>query len=449
MWGNKSKSNGQVSCLVGIRAAGYRQKLTLQPSVDSEIEENVMLATEGCRIVAGSVGGELNVWSVRDAYLSSLSAQREITVHAHAERLGGETSENLSSSFVHARSRLRQALSGQSLSGHVGGVTCVDVPSPLYQPDTLVSGGGDGLIKLWSLRRSESSSGGADTGFSRFFSSSKTSETKTDPHHDNNSPRTVLRGHKGSVLCMKTTWQGDRLLSGGIDGKVMLWDLEGGGGKALEEFFGHTLWVTHCSFWGPHTIVSASTDRSIALWDVRVGSTPNFVLRHHGARVSDLLLGSRAEPLMVSAGGDGTVATWDVRNFSTSKEDLKPGGNVGTTKTSRRPLASMKHSPECKSNQCAGSVLLARGTSLHDNTVLSAGVDGIVNEWGVSSGVLKRSRRSGHCDAISCFTSFTASDDIKKGLGARWGDDTSRSIGGTISCSWDGTVRIRRQFVTQ
>ena len=40
------------------------------------------------------------------------------------------------------------------MSGHRGGVTTLDVPSHIYRPDSLVSGGADGLIKLWSLRQS-------------------------------------------------------------------------------------------------------------------------------------------------------------------------------------------------------------------------------------------------------------------------------------------------------
>merc|ERR1719491_1046 len=44
-------------------------------------------------------------------------------------------------------------LRGKALGGHRGGVTCIDVPSHIYRPDSIISGGKDGLIKLWSLRK--------------------------------------------------------------------------------------------------------------------------------------------------------------------------------------------------------------------------------------------------------------------------------------------------------
>ena len=119
----------------------------------------------------------------------------------------------------------------------------------------------------------------------------------------------VLTGHEGNIICIKTAWHGDKLLSGGADKTVRLWDLSVSVGKPLTTLRGHQGWVTETQFWGSNTIVSASTDRSIHLWDTRAGSSPIFALRYHLSPVSDLLLGNRSEPLMVSAGADGSLAT--------------------------------------------------------------------------------------------------------------------------------------------
>jgi WD40 repeat protein len=49
----------------------------------------------------------------------------------------------------------------------------------------------------------------------------------------------ILSGHSGRVLCVKTAWHGDRLLSGGADRTVRIWDLAGSAGKCLHTLTGH------------------------------------------------------------------------------------------------------------------------------------------------------------------------------------------------------------------
>jgi WD40 repeat protein len=80
---------------------------------------------------------------------------------------------------------------------------------------------------------------------------------------------------------------------------------------------GHFGWVTRVEYWGPNTIISASTDRSIGLWDVRVNNSPLFVLRHHCAPISDLLVEPHSDAVLISAAMDGGVAAWDFRNLTT------------------------------------------------------------------------------------------------------------------------------------
>lgn len=198
--------------------------------------------------------------------------------------------------------------------------------------------------------------------------------------------------------------------------------------------------MTHAQYWGPHTIVSASTDRSVALWDARVANDPLFILRHHDSHVSDILLGSRTDPLMVTAGGDGTLATWDLRIMTNSKENLKPGRTT-KTKTNRQPLASMNHA---EGSNCSGSILLTRGANSHEKSVLSAGTDGIIKEWDIASGRYLGKQFTGHFDAISCLTSFTENDGLSRSQEGPRQDSNSSGVSGILSCSWDGIVRLRR-----
>ena len=198
-------------------------------------------------------------------------------------------------------------------------------------------------------------------------------------------------------------------------------------------------------------MISGSTDRSIALWDLRAGSSPLFVLRYHRAPISNLLLRSRTEFLMVSSGGDGAVATWDFRRLSGK------GGSDGVTsiqqssiqhhatQTVRDPVAKMNHCQEGKGVKYSGAVLLSCGTGLNERSVISASVDGRMKEWDIASGRLVSEHRTGHSDAISGLSTFSESDCLLRGQSLRSGGQLDSSLlGGTITTSWDGTVRLRR-----
>jgi WD40 repeat protein len=161
-----------------------------------------------------------------------------------------------------------------------------------------------------------------------------------DKRTSSNDAQETLSGHAGRVMCIKTTWHGDGMLSGGADKSVWLWDISMTG-KCVSSFQGHSCWVTQMHFWGQNNIVSASTDRSIALWDARNGAVPLFIICYHKSPVSDVLIGSRNDPLLVSASGDGTIATWDFRSLSSSSD---PKCSLKSRIHSIRiPAATMNH----------------------------------------------------------------------------------------------------------
>ena len=450
---------GSVTCIAASKGSGYRYgggggTDNTKPGRDGCIdEEDIISSMEGCHVIAGATGGSLRVWSLKDVYYASCMTHREngpstasSPTHRSQHGVSGATSVRVSSEDF----GIKEAMAGVPVGGHRGGVACVDLPSRMYRPDSLVSGGEDGLIKLWSLKSSSSDQeGGAQSNSiqSRFFNNRQiTSITATD--FDASDAQSVLTGHEGKILCIKTAWHGDKLLSGGADKTVRLWDVSGSGGKSLTTLRGHQGLVTATHFWGTNTIVSASTDRSIHLWDTRVGSSPLFALRYHLSPVSDMLLGNRSEPLMVSAGADGSLATWDFRVLSGVRAEAAADDNAEsnkaqmTSRTIRSPVAKMNHIDQVKSsiNTNCGSVKLARAIARDDFSFFSASDDGIVNEWEAACGSKMSTYDSGHRDAISGFSTFTSSD----GLHQYKSTSRGTTVGGTITCSWDGTVRLRR-----
>jgi WD40 repeat protein len=214
-------------------------------------------------------------------------------------------------------------------------------------------------------------------------------------------------------------------------------------------------WVTKTCFWGRNTAISASTDRSIALWDARAGSAPVFVLRHHQSPVSDLYIESRNAFWMTSAGAEGTVATWDFRKLgclNRGTDILSSSTNTQTgsiyTQTVRQPIATMKHSQILQSGaECAGPVMLAKGVGTKygqgDRSVMSVGTDGFINEWDVLSGRLLNTHNTAHGNKVSCFKTFNENDNLLKGRRGRK-SNLFCHFGGTITAAWDGKIRLRR-----
>ena len=427
------KDSGAVTSLAATKGAGYKQTAASQTF---SAEDDSFSALEGCRVVAGTTGGALRVWSIKDIYASTtiINKAGEVIDPSSSDVRGSDRdAQYVRSGQQSVANKLKWSLKGRALSGHRGGVTCLDVPSTIYRPDSLVSGGADGLIKLWSLGHvtRRSTRAGSEPPTTRFLG-----RGDADRRSVANDAQETLSGHAGRVLCVKTAWHGDRILSGGADKTVRLWDISSADGNCLQTFHGHSCWVTHTHYWGQSNIVSASTDRSIALWDARSGNLPLFVLRYHTSPVSDLLMGSRNDPLLVSAGGDGTIAAWDFRSLSSSKDPKASAKSK--VHTVRTPAATMTHCLDRMSNTCCGTVLLARGTGLHERSVLSASIDGHLKEWDIQSGRLLGDQFTRHSDAISCMSSFTESDGLRRG---KTGNIAS---GGTITCSWDGTVRVKR-----
>jgi WD40 repeat protein len=255
-------------------------------------------------------------------------------------------------------------------------------------------------------------------------------------------------------------------LSGGADRTIRIWDMMSGrsgssgpgdNAACLHTLSGHFGWVKHVQYWGPNTIVSGSTDRTIALWDARVRNSPLFVLRHHHAPISDILVGSRTDPLMVSAASDGTVTTWDFRSLSgaapsqnhgsaASSSDATAGGSRHC-KVVRHPSAIMSLGPAQDRFSLAksGPFMLSRGDQRSAKTVLSAGGDAVMREWDVSTGRLVKEWSTGHCDALSSLTSLAEASSSTL-LGVNSESEASSSVGGTITSSWDGTIRMRKRI---
>ena len=184
--------------------------------------------------------------------------------------------------------------------------------------------------------------------------------------------------------------------------------------------------MTNASFWGEHIVVSSSTDRSVLLWDTRSGERPVTRLNYHQGPVSGLHVGSRSEAFVVTSGGEGIIATWDLRKLGKESNGI------------RRPITTMEHN-----TKYSGYTHLVRGKGLFEKSIISCGSDGILKEWDIIAGTLLDEQPCGHDDLVSCISTFDKHDNVFHAS-----SDLPLS-GGTISASWDGTVKLRRLIICE
>ena len=222
---------GAVSCLVASSGTNQSARPNAFDLDKDSDKETILGAVAGCRIVAGTTGGDIRVWSLHDVFQNELLQD--------SEDISSVISETYSTSQSHIRKRPIAKLSrrGRSIGGHRGGVTCFSVPAQIYRPDSLISGGNDGLIKQWSLQHQTSeqnrraSMGGRTSRM--LFSGRENSNKGMEAVN-------VLAGHGGRILCLDTAWHCDKLLSGAGDFTMKLWDLAGSGNQCIQTMIGHS-----------------------------------------------------------------------------------------------------------------------------------------------------------------------------------------------------------------
>jgi len=123
---------------------------------------------------------------------------------------------------------------------------------------------------------------------------------------------TILRGHGSSVLSVKFSGDGKYLVSGGTDGKVIIWTVADR--TPSKTFMEPTSWVWDVAISQDNSTVAAvGRDAIVHLWDlnpeaevagVEVSSNPFY-----SAAFND----DHQFPLLLTGRGNGNVVAWDMR----------------------------------------------------------------------------------------------------------------------------------------
>eukprot|EP01111_Echinosteliopsis_oligospora_P010622 TRINITY_DN335_c0_g1_i1.p1 TRINITY_DN335_c0_g1~~TRINITY_DN335_c0_g1_i1.p1 ORF type:complete len:469 (-),score=118.53 TRINITY_DN335_c0_g1_i1:100-1506(-) len=117
----------------------------------------------------------------------------------------------------------------------------------------------------------------------------------------------ILRGHTGVVKCIDYDPSLSRVASGSCDGSIRIWDVSKGKKKCVNVLEGHTNWVRGVQATG-NLLVSASSDRTLKLWDVQSGECLQ-TFDGHTNYVRSLQF---EDNKLVSGSADGTIRLWDM-----------------------------------------------------------------------------------------------------------------------------------------
>ena len=226
-----------ISCLAASKGATHTTRTDAFVSNEDIDEDAIIEAVSGCRIIGGMTDGDIRVWSVQDILSHEFAKDSEDTISMTSEILATPQSSLIRSRANASIRALEASKQGRFLGNHRGGCQCLSIPDQIYRPDSLISGGNDGLIKQWSLDPKSSSRrkslGGKTSRI--LFSGRKNSDKSTGQEEVN-----VLAGHGGKVLCLETAWHCDKLLSGSADQTMKLWDLASNTNQCIQTMTGHS-----------------------------------------------------------------------------------------------------------------------------------------------------------------------------------------------------------------
>lgn len=249
---------------------------------------------------------------------------------------------------------------------HLAAVTAHNGPANAcaITPDdhSVVSFGADGRVQKWSLPDLHSEALLADgtehltfgalsgDGTTIAYGSRGSSVIRLHTLDAGQAPTRL--DHGCPTLCCAFAHAPDLLVSGGTDGRLVVWDLPAGRRSDIQAHEGE---IMSCALTPDGTLLaSAGDDATVRLWRLP-DLAPLATLQGHQWTVTGCGFNANGT-LLVSAGGDGTACLWD----------------VGSARTAQR--TGHTELVECCEFTPNGS------------TVITASTDGTLRRWAVSTG---------------------------------------------------------------
>jgi len=128
-------------------------------------------------------------------------------------------------------------------------------------------------------------------------------------------PTLCLTGHASAVYSCRFNPSGTLLASGGIDKLLFLWNLDLASGECKNDVVlkGHEAPILDVKWTSEgDRVLTASVDKTAAVWDVASGDRVKR-LRAHSGIVNSIDVSRRGESLALTAGDDAALHVWDLR----------------------------------------------------------------------------------------------------------------------------------------
>jgi small GTP-binding protein len=238
---------------------------------------------------------------------------------------------------------------------------------------------------------------------------SGTEDVSTESSEDRTQARIILRGHSARVWSVAVTPDGWRIVSGGDDKAVRVWDAESGACLAILE--GHTDWVSDVAVTEDgRRIASSSWDKTVRVWNAESGACLPSLKGHEGS-----LRGVAMTPngrRIVSAGyDDRTLRVWDAATRACITTIATPAGTVGVAVTTdgRRIVSGSRDNTvrvwDAETGDCLISLMGHTGAvwrvamSADGRRIVSGSEDNTVRVWDAETGACL-ARLEGHTSGV-------------------------------------------------
>ncbi|KAG8793560.1 hypothetical protein FRC12_002355 [Ceratobasidium sp. 428] len=298
---------------------------------------SVALSPDGSRIVSGSGGGRVLVWSAEtgEAVLRPLEGHLNSVCSVAFSPDG----RRIVSGSYDKTVRVWDAETGdpvlQPLSGHSDAVRSV-----AFSPDNrwIVSGAMDKTVRMWDAKTGDlllqpltGHSGGVKSlvfspDCSLIVSGSDDHTVRILDSHTGFLVQT-LHGHSGSVTSVAFSPDGRRVASSSDDRTIRIWETVGihtvEAAKPVHTRHELTEPVT-CVAYLPNGryVVTGSEDGTVRIWDAETGEAVFRPLEGHTAAVECLTV-SPDSRRVVSGSSDNTVRVWNARTGEAALEPLR------------------------------------------------------------------------------------------------------------------------------
>ncbi|KAJ5071344.1 f-box and wd repeat-containing protein [Anaeramoeba ignava] len=256
------------------------EKAKLKYKLKGHKDRVVCLKMNEKYIVSGDWRGELIVWDKENG-------KRLHKLHNHTNSIFAlELEKNIAiTSSADKTIKIFDIEKGElktTLTGHKNWVVTVKKVNPLSSTHNIVSGGWDGVTRVWDIENEKSF---GSTG-----------------------------GHTDSITCLEVLnpYNNPVFLTGSVDHLIKKWDLRSG--RVVQTFYGHRSPVKCLSVTPSlNTVVSSGDvkDSSVYFWDFRTGKLLYSKYQHReNTEITSMKVDNEK---VITGSNDGTVKIWNFR----------------------------------------------------------------------------------------------------------------------------------------